>query len=79
MNARVGPVFFPVVEVCLGSFQAVEALPFKRRLLCMADAGFHLAFPIGIPDPARHRDSTIVSEHIPIERIQSGIVNIGLE
>src|SRR5271154_2409821 len=45
----------------------------------MTNAGFHLAFPVRIPDPARHRDSTVVSEHIPVERIQSGIVNIGRE
>ena len=45
----------------------------------MADAGFHLAFPVRIPDTARHRNSAIVCEHIPIERVQSGIVNIGRE
>src|SRR5471030_3327336 len=45
----------------------------------MADAGFHFAFPVRIPDPARHRDSAIVSEHIPVERVQSGIVDIGRE
>ena len=79
VNTRVGPTFFPVIEVCLRNFQAVEALTFQRRLLGMADAGFHLAFPVRIPNPARHGDSAIMSEHIPIERIQSGIVNIGFE
>ena len=36
----------------------------------MADARFHLAFPVWIADAARHRDSAIVSEHIPVERVQ---------
>ena len=66
-------------ECALRSFQAVEALTFKRRLLGMADARLYFAFPVGIADPAGHGDSAIVSEHIPIERIQSGIVNIGSE
>jgi hypothetical protein len=43
------------------------------------DAGFHLAFPVGIADPAGHGDDAVVSQHVAIERIQSGIVNIGLE
>ena len=29
MNARVGPAFFPMIEIGLRSFQAVEALTFK--------------------------------------------------
>src|SRR6266567_3441571 len=45
----------------------------------MADAGLYLALPVRIPDTARHGDGAVVGQHVPIERIQSGVVNIGLE
>ena len=38
MDARVGPVFFPVIEIRLRLFQALEALTLQRRLLRMGDA-----------------------------------------
>ena len=44
MDARVGPVRFPSIQVGLRFFQALEALPFERRLLGMADSGFDFAF-----------------------------------
>ncbi len=36
VDARVGPVLFPVIEVGLRFFQAFEAQSFQRRLLRMA-------------------------------------------
>src|SRR6266498_106523 len=45
----------------------------------MADAGLYLAFPVRIPDSAWHGDGAVVGQQVPIKRIQSGIVNIGLE
>ena len=44
MNARVGPVRFPAIQIDLRIFQALEAQPFERRLLRMTDAGFDFTF-----------------------------------
>ena len=44
VDARVGPTFFPVIQVALGFRQAFKAHAFERRLLGMADAGLDLPF-----------------------------------
>ena len=45
----------------------------------MSDAGLDFSFAIGIFDPARQSDSAVVSQHVAIEWIQSGIVDVGDE
>ena len=45
----------------------------------MANAGLHLAFSIRILNAAWHGDRAVVSQHIAIERIQTGIVDIRCE
>ena len=70
---------FPVIEVGLGFFQTLEAQAFQRCFLRVADAGFDFAFAIGILNAAGHGHRAVVREHIAIERIQSGIVNVGDE
>ena len=77
MNARVGPAFFPVIEVRLGRLQAFEPLPLQRSFLGMGDAGLHLAFAIRIAHPARHRHRTVVRQHVAVERIERGVVDVG--
>ena len=42
MDARVGPAFFPVVQVGLGFLEAFEAEALQRRFLHMADARLYL-------------------------------------
>src|SRR5688572_7806499 len=42
----------------------------------MADAGFDLAFAIRIADAARQRDDAVVREHVAVERIERGIVDV---
>ena len=79
VDARVGPAFFPAVEVGLGFLQALEAQAFQGCSLRMADAGFDFAFPIRILNAARHGHRAVVREHITIEGIQSGIVKVGDE
>jgi len=44
VNAGVGPVLFPVVQVSLGFFQAFKALSLQRSFLGMANAGLDLPF-----------------------------------
>ena len=79
VDARVGPALFPAVQIGLRFFQALEAQPFQRRLLGVSDAGLHLALAIRIANAARQRDRAVVSEHIAIQRIQRGIVDVGCE
>ena len=45
MDARIGPVRFPVVQVGLRLFQTFKTKSFQRSILGMADAPFHL--PLG--------------------------------
>jgi len=45
----------------------------------MSDAALHLAFAIRISRAAGHHDSAVVCQHVAVQRIQSGIVNVGLE
>ena len=69
VDPGVGPVRLPAIEVCLRGFDRLEAEPFQRRLLPVADARLDLAFAIGIADAAGQRDDTLMREHIAIERI----------
>ena len=79
MDAGVGPALFPVIEIGLSLFQALEALALERGFLRVADAGFDFAFSIRISDPARHGHHAVVGEHIAVERIERGIVDVGRE
>ena len=79
VDARVGPALFPVIEVGLGFFQTLEAQAFQRCFLRMTDAGFDFAFAIRISNAARHGDGAVVREHVAIERIERGIVDVGNE
>ena len=79
VDARVGPARFPVVQIGLGLFQALEAQSFQRRFLGVADAGFDLPFAIRISDAAGQGDHAVVGEHIAIERIERGIVDVRSE
>ena len=42
----------------------------------MPDAGFDFALAIGIADAARQRDDAVVREHVAVERIERGIVDV---
>jgi len=44
VNARVGPVVFPAVEVGLSVFEALEAQALQRRVLGMSDASYDSVF-----------------------------------
>ena len=63
---------------CAG-LERLEAQAAQRRLLRVADAGFDLAFAIGIADATREGDDAVVREHVAIERIERGIVDVGRE
>ena len=76
MDARVRPVRLPAVEIRLRLLDRLEAEPTQRRLLRVPDARFDLALAIGVADATRKRDDAVVGEHVPIERIERGIVEV---
>ena len=53
VDARVGPVRFPAIQIRLRRLERLEAQALQRRLLRVADAGFDFPFAIGIADAAR--------------------------
>ena len=79
MDARVGPARLPAIQIRLRRLERLEAQAAQRRLLRVADAGFDLPFAIGIADAARQRDDAVVREHVAIERIERGVVDVGRE
>jgi hypothetical protein len=76
MNPGVGPVRVPAIEVRLGGLERLEAQALERRALRVADARFHFAFAIGIADATRQRHRAVVGQHVPVERIERGIVDV---
>ena len=79
VDARVGPALLPVVQIGLRLLQAFEAQSFQRRFLGMADASLHLSLAIRIAHAAGQRHDAVVLEHVAIQRIDGGIVDVGLE
>src|SRR5215217_5907128 len=79
VNAGIGPVCLPAIEICLCCFQTLEALPFEWGLLRMAHASFNFPFAIWIFNPTRQGHSAVMSQHIAIQWIERRVMNIGLE
>ena len=79
VNARVGPTLFPVIQVGLRFFEAFEAQPLQRRFLGVADARFDLALAVWIAHAAWQRDCAVVLQHVAVQRIERGIVDVGRE
>ena len=66
-------------KIRLRRLERLEAESSQRCFLRVADAGFDFPFAIGIADAARQRDDAVVREHVAIERIERGIVDVGRE
>ena len=60
-------------------FETLEAYSFERSSLRVSHARFHFSFAIRILDPTRQRYRSVVGEHVAIEWVQSGVVDIGDE
>ena len=76
VDTRVRPARLPPIQIRLRVFERLEAEAAQRRLLRVPDAGFDFPFAIGIADAAREGDDTVVREHIAIQRIQRGVVDV---
>src|SRR6516165_1127042 len=79
MDACIGPLGFPLVQVGLSLFQTFESLSFQGCLLRMGNSRFDFPFAIRISNPTWHGDHAVVRQHILEKRIQCGIVEIRRE
>lgn len=79
MNAGVRPALFPVIQVGLGFLQSFEALSLQRRFLGMTNTGFDLPLAVRIVHTASQCGRTVMRQHVTIERIERGIVDVGFE
>src|SRR5450756_2078831 len=79
MDARVGPARFPMAQVGLRLLRAFESHALQRGLLRMAHAALDLPLTIRICHAARHRDHTVVPQHVSVHGVERGIVDVGLE
>ena len=79
VNARIRPVRFPTIQIGLPFLQALEAFSLERRVFGVSDAALDFSLSIWIQDPAGEGDRTIMSEHVAIEGIECGVVDVGNE
>ena len=76
VDARIGPVRLPAVQVRLRRLERLEAQALQRRLLRVADAGFDFPFAVRIAHAARQRHDAVVGEDVAIQRIQDRVVDV---
>jgi hypothetical protein len=75
---RVSAQVVSLIEIRLAFFQTFEAFALQGSL-CVSDSGLDFAFAIGILDAAGESDCAVVRQHVAIEWIQRGIVDVGDE
>src|SRR4051812_24222245 len=76
MDPRIGPAGFPVIQIFLAFFQTFKAKTFQWCFLRVTDTGFHLSFAVGIPDFAWHGRGAVMRQHVSVQWIESGIVEV---
>jgi hypothetical protein len=79
VNPCIGPALLPVVQVDLSLLQTFEALSLQRRFLGMTDTGLDLPLAVRMVHAAGQCGRTVVRQHVPIERIERWIVEVGFE
>ena len=66
----------PAVQIRLAVGEVLEAEAAQRRLLGVADRGFDFALAIGVADATRQSDDPVVGQHVAVERIERGVVDV---
>ena len=79
VDARVGPVRLPAIQMGLRLLQALEAQSVQRRALRVANARFDFAFAIRIAHAIWEADDPIVREHVAIDGIERRVVDVRRE
>ena len=77
VDAGIGPAPLPAVEIRLSDVELLEAEAAQRRLLGVADGRLDLA----LADRGRRRgtagrDDAVVGQHVAVERIERGVVDV---
>jgi hypothetical protein len=78
VDARVGPTGVPAVEVGLRLVEQLETQALERPLR-VGDRRLDFPLPIRIRHATGQRDGAVVREHVAIERVQRGIVDVRLQ
>src|SRR3984957_7406613 len=76
MDAGVGPMLFPVIEILLRRLEPLEAKPLQRRPFRVSYTALDFSFPIRMSDPARQGHCTVMPEHVAVQGIECGVVYI---
>ena len=76
MHAGIGPAPLPAVQIRLAVGEVLEAEAAQRRFLGVADRGFDFALAIGVADATRQSDDPVVGQHVAVERIERGVVDL---
>src|ERR1700722_18781800 len=76
MDAGVGPMLFPVIEILLRRLETLEAKPLQRRPFRVSYTALDFSFPIRMADPAREGHGTVMPEHVAVKRIECGVVYV---
>jgi hypothetical protein len=79
VDACVGPMLFPPVEIRLGFRETLEAHSFERCPFRVPHTRLDFSLAVGMHHAAGHRRRAIVAEHVAVQRIQRRIVDIGLQ
>src|SRR3989441_1339207 len=80
VDAGVGPARLPAIEIRLSlPVEPLEAQALERRLLRVPDGRLDFALAIWIPDPTGQRHGAVVGEHIAVQWVERGIVDVRRE
>src|SRR2546426_8617292 len=80
VDAGVGPARLPAIEIRLSLLvEPLEAQALERRLLRVPDGRLDFALAIWIPDPTGQRHGAVVGEHIAVQWVERGIVDVRRE
>jgi hypothetical protein len=66
VDAGIGPVRLPTIEIGLCLLERLETEPAQRRLFRVPDPGFNLALTVGIADATGQGDDPVVREHVAV-------------
>ena len=75
VDAGIGPAGVPAVEVGLRRRERLEAQALERAL-GMADGRLDLPLAIRVGDATGQRDRAVVREHIAVQRVEDGVVDV---
>jgi len=78
VDPRVRPSALPAVQIRLRLFDRLEAQTVELQL-CVADSRFDLSLSIGMAHATGQCGDAVMRQHVAVERIERGIVDVGRE